>query len=172
MECSSKVSKKDKCFHDLEASLNAVLAEANEKADQEYLKVQLSAIQDMRKSWKHSQSDTNISESDYFAAEEETSDSSECSSPKTAKFRQTGLEEETSDSSECSSPKTAKSRKTGLFEINRPEQGEVEGLIGLHDAKVFLLAAIKGPIDFPQHQSRMRSNSRLKAYIFYGPPGE
>ena len=149
MECASKVSKKDKSFDDLEASLNAVLAEANEKADQEYLKFQLSAIQDMRKSWKQSQSEDDYSECDSFDAEEETS-----------------------YSSECSSPKTAKSRKTGLFEIIRPEQSDVEGLIGLHDAKVFLLAAIKGPIDFPQHQSRMRSNSRLKAYIFYGPPGE
>ena len=58
-------------------------------------------------------------------------------------------------------------KKMDPFDISKPTVEETDGLIGLEDEKIFILAAIKGPVLFPLHQQRMRatSTSRLTPFI-------
>ena len=119
--------------------------------DQEYLKQQQELFQERQRKMSRTRgdSDSNDSGSD---CENQTPDI--LNAP--PQPQQTNQEE--------------KKKKMDPFDISKPTVEETDGLIGLEDEKIFILAAIKGPVLFPLHQQRMRATSRLKGFMFYGPP--
>ena len=58
------------------------------------------------------------------------------------------------------------------FDYTFPTKTETSGIKGQRNAKLFIKACILGPKDHPGHQAKMLDKSKLKSFIFFGPPGK
>ena len=58
------------------------------------------------------------------------------------------------------------------FDYTYPTKAETSGIKGQRNAKLFIKACILGPKDHPGHQAKMLDKSKLKSFIFFGPPGK
>ena len=158
-----KPQRKGKITHpvELEAQLTRAIHEGLSKSDIEYLNNQ------SEMPWKRKNSERRKgkkSRARVVSSDSSDSNDSDCS-------------ESGNQLSDINAPpppeqsnEEKKKKKKDPFDITKPTIEETDGLIGLEDEKIFVLAAIKGPVLFPAHQSRMRATSRLKGFMFYGTP--
>ena len=156
-----KPQKKGKIIHpvELEAQITRAIHEGLTKSDIEYLN-------QSEMPWKRKNSERRKgkkSRARVVSSDSSDSNDSDCS--------ESG--NQLSDINAPPPPEQSneeKKKKKDPFDITKPTIEETDGLIGLEDEKIFVLAAIKGPVLFPAHQSRMRATSRLKGFMFYGTP--
>ena len=92
---------------------------------------------------------------------DESDDSSSCTS---------SMSSSSSDSKDETPPFSSGNKdKLPPFEICHPPKKD--NVIGQEQAKKIFNATILGPTKFPKHQDRFRPKSKVKALLFYGPPG-
>ena len=188
-----KILQYQKELSKLESQLNSAIVKAKQKSDQEYLKKQLSDIEDKQRRLEKkalqygtrngssgaSSSDENDSsnssedESEAYSSENNSENGeSENEAEAGSIHEEEDVGTKPSEDKNGSSPTKTEKKRICLFDISKPNIADTEGLVGLNDEKTFMLATIKGPKEFPLHQSKMRAKSRLKSFMLFGCPGK
>ena len=154
----------------LQEQINQAIMAGIQQSDQEYLRHQAQLFQERHNSKKLNQ---NVKNNDGSGSSSESETSESCSDSETDTEEMHASENNSKGTNQNQGTDGAKKKKKKreIFDISKPTIEDTEGLIGLDDVIVFLMANIQGPVAYPGHQSKMRPKSRLKGFLAYGPPG-
>ena len=164
MEGATSAAKEIKNFQQQvcqwESLFNSAIGKVKQKSNQEHLKMQLSMIEGYKSKLLAASS---IEENGYDLSGNESEDNKSNSGSEINSIH---------EEDDVKKPSEDQKKGTSQFDISKPTVEETEGLVGLSEEKTFMLATINGPNEFPLHQSKMRSKSRLKAFMLFGCPGK
>ena len=159
-----------------ESELMISLSKARTEYDKRYLQGQLKKIKKKKEKLKkqskemgkkYPSSDSCADDNDFS----DTSSSSDSQEFKQSKRPRRGGKKKMKRRKKNEEEEEEEEEAVPPWDISQPTVEDTCGIIGHQNAITFLMASIKGPMEFPDHQSKFLKSAKLSSFILYGPPG-